>query len=60
MHPDDPANQYMGKGRMASRALMPNQWADRIASKAMPRPSFPNAGQWCKGKGVGKGRVQGN
>eukprot|EP00971_Amphidinium_carterae_P182960 3630712-Amphidinium_carterae.1 len=29
----------------------------------MPRPWFPNAGQWCKGKGVGKsrqGRVQGN
>eukprot|EP00971_Amphidinium_carterae_P206651 4100320-Amphidinium_carterae.1 len=59
MHPDDPWNQIMGKGRTSTRILMPNQWSDRIASKAMPRPWHANN----KGKGAGRsreGRVQGN
>eukprot|EP00971_Amphidinium_carterae_P335817 6471859-Amphidinium_carterae.1 len=36
---------------MSTRYLMPNQWSDRIASKAMPRPWFGD-----KGKGAGKSR----
>eukprot|EP00971_Amphidinium_carterae_P260192 5162295-Amphidinium_carterae.1 len=51
MHPEDPWNQIMGKGRLPTRILMPNQWTDRIASKAMPRPWFES-----KGKGAGKSR----
>eukprot|EP00971_Amphidinium_carterae_P048619 958319-Amphidinium_carterae.1 len=42
----------MGKGRLPARVLMPNQWSDRIASKAMPRPWFDGN----KGKGAGKSR----
>eukprot|EP00971_Amphidinium_carterae_P036060 708764-Amphidinium_carterae.1 len=44
LHPDDPSNTIVGKGRMFTRALMPDQWLERVASKAMPRP---------KGKGKG-------
>eukprot|EP00971_Amphidinium_carterae_P166734 3304223-Amphidinium_carterae.1 len=52
MHPDDPTNQIMGKGRLSTRLLMPDQWTDRVACKAMPKPWF---GQH-KGKGAGKSR----
>eukprot|EP00971_Amphidinium_carterae_P138090 2736682-Amphidinium_carterae.1 len=50
MHPDDPSQQIMGKGRLSTRLLMPDQWTDRVASKALPKPWF---GQH-KGKGAGK------
>eukprot|EP00971_Amphidinium_carterae_P196995 3909948-Amphidinium_carterae.1 len=55
MHPDDPANQIMGKGRISTRILMPNQWNEQVASKAMPRPwsSFYSG---AKGKGASKSR----
>eukprot|EP00971_Amphidinium_carterae_P128382 2543213-Amphidinium_carterae.1 len=36
---------------MSTRYLMPNQWSDRIATKAMPRPWFG-----AKGKGARKSR----
>eukprot|EP00971_Amphidinium_carterae_P122951 2433701-Amphidinium_carterae.1 len=56
MHPDDPANQIMGKGRLPTRVVFPDQWTDRIASKAMPRPDFADLRGAFRGKPNGKGK----
>eukprot|EP00971_Amphidinium_carterae_P089114 1763713-Amphidinium_carterae.1 len=50
----------MGKGRLPTRLLFPDQWTDRIASKAMPRPYFADLRGAFKGKGTGKGRAKGS
>eukprot|EP00971_Amphidinium_carterae_P232133 4606559-Amphidinium_carterae.1 len=55
MHPEDPANQIMGKGHIPTRLLFPDQWTDRIASKAMPQPYFADLRGVFKGKGKAKG-----
>eukprot|EP00971_Amphidinium_carterae_P133947 2654413-Amphidinium_carterae.1 len=59
MHPEDPENQIMGKGRLPRRLLFPDQWTDRIASKAMPRPFFADLRGVFKGKGAKKGSAKG-